>query len=63
VLSGAWTPAAAAALSAIERRRLELTRASERCARATAAFWGYVAEVHGKPGPLSGSLGKTPEDA
>ena len=53
----------AAALSAIERRRRELTRASERCARATAAFWSYVAESHGKPGPLSGSLGRVPDDA
>jgi DNA-binding transcriptional MerR regulator len=51
-----------AALSAIERRRRELTGASERCARATAAFWGYVAEVHGKPGPLSGSLRRAAED-
>lgn len=48
-----------AALTAIERRREELTRASERCARATAALWGYVAEVHGKPGALSGSLPPT----
>jgi DNA-binding transcriptional MerR regulator len=52
-----------AALSAIERRRRELTRASERCARATAAFWGYVAEAYDEPGPLSGSLGRAPDDA
>ncbi|HEX2185272.1 MAG TPA: MerR family transcriptional regulator, partial [Chloroflexota bacterium] len=44
------------ALSAIERRREELTVASERCSRATAAFWSYVAEVFGKPEALSGSL-------
>jgi DNA-binding transcriptional MerR regulator len=43
-------------LAAIERRRGALTRASERCSRATAAFWGYVAVAFGKPGPLSGSL-------
>lgn len=30
------------ALTAIERRRDELTRASRRCAEATAAFWNYV---------------------
>jgi DNA-binding transcriptional MerR regulator len=44
------------ALTAIKWRREALSKASERCARATAAFWGYVAEVHGKPDPLSGSL-------
>lgn len=44
------------ALSAIERRRAELSRASEHCARATAAFWSYVVEALGKPGPLSGSI-------
>ena len=46
------------ALTAIERRHQALTTASERCARATAAFWSYVAEVQDKPGPLSGSLRK-----
>ena len=44
------------ALSAIERRQEELAVASERCSRATAALWGYVVEVFGKPAPLSGSL-------
>lgn len=39
----------ATTLSALERRRDELARTSERCARATAAFWGYVAEVFAKP--------------
>ena len=39
----------ATTLSALERRREELTHTSERCARATAAFWGYVAEVFAKP--------------
>jgi DNA-binding transcriptional MerR regulator len=33
------------ALTAIQRRRDDLTRASERCTRATAAFWAYVAEM------------------
>lgn len=47
------------ALSAIERRREELQRASERCSRATAAFWSYVSEVFGKPHALSGSLSRT----
>jgi DNA-binding transcriptional MerR regulator len=45
-----------AVLAAVERRREALARASERCSRATAAFWGYVAEGFGKPGPLSGTL-------
>ena len=44
------------ALTAIERRQEELAVASERCSRATAALWGYVVEVFGKPAPLSGSL-------
>ena len=44
------------ALTAIERRQEELAAASERCSRATAALWGYVVEVFGKPAPLSGSL-------
>ena len=39
----------ATTLSALERRREELARTSERCARATAAFWGYVAGVFGRP--------------
>src|SRR5205814_1151270 len=42
----------ATTLSALERRGEELVRRSERCARATAALWGYVAELMGKlPAP------------
>ncbi|MBI3971348.1 MAG: MerR family transcriptional regulator [Chloroflexi bacterium] len=36
------------ALTAIQRRREELTRASDDCSRATAAFWDYAAAVLGK---------------
>ena len=39
----------AATLSALERRSEELVRRSESCARATAALWGYVADLYGKP--------------
>jgi DNA-binding transcriptional MerR regulator len=55
-------------LATIERRRDELTQASERCARATAAFWGYTAAVFGKPAaamaagaPPAGPPAQTPE--
>lgn len=37
------------ALTAIRRRRDDLTRASERCAGATGAFWAYAAEAMGWP--------------
>jgi DNA-binding transcriptional MerR regulator len=46
----------ASALSAVERRRQELAAASERCSRATAAFWSYAAEVFGRPAPLTAAL-------
>lgn len=47
------------ALSAIERRREDLARAGTLCSRATAAFWGYVAERFDVPDALSGTLPRT----
>jgi DNA-binding transcriptional MerR regulator len=52
-----------AALTAIRRRREDLTRASQRCAEATAALWGYVAGAGAAPGAPVAPEASTPPAA
>jgi DNA-binding transcriptional MerR regulator len=48
-----------AVLTAIERRRDDLTRASKLCSRGTAALWDYLAAWLDEPAALSGTLPAT----